>query len=195
MSSPHPSPALDTPRLRLIASSASLAPEVLEFQMRNCDNFAPWDPPLSADFLTMAAQRRRLRHDVKSFADGSGWRWWLQQRNAPPRVIGQIHFSQISRGPFCSAVVGYQIDREFEGRGLMREALTTAIDELFSPHVNLHRVQANVRPENVRSLGLLERLGFVREGLARDYLYIDGAWRDHVTTARLNPAFVKPREW
>ena len=92
-------------------------------------------------------------------------------------------------------MVGYQIDREFEGRGLMREALSTAIDELFSPHVNLHRVQANVRPENVRSLGLLERLGFVREGLARDYLYIDGAWRDHVTTARLNPAFVKPREW
>jgi [ribosomal protein S5]-alanine N-acetyltransferase len=55
--------------------------------------------------------------------------------------------------------------------------------------VRLHRVQANVRHENTRSLALLMRLGFEREGLAREYLFIDGAWRDHVMTARINPGW------
>ena len=62
----------------------------------------------------------------------------------------------------------------------MREALQATLADAFSPRVGLHRVQANVRPENTRSLALLDRLGFEREGLAREYLFIDGAWRDHV---------------
>jgi ribosomal-protein-alanine N-acetyltransferase len=92
-------------------------------------------------------------------------------------------------------MLGYSIDAELEGRGLMREALAAAIAEVFSPTVNLHRIQANVRPENARSLTLLDALGFVREGLAREYLFIDGAWRDHVMTARTNADYVKPDCW
>jgi ribosomal-protein-alanine N-acetyltransferase len=70
----------------------------------------------------------------------------------------------------------------------MREALQATIEYVFDV-MRLHRVQANYVPENRRSAALLEHLGFVREGLARDYLFINGAWRDHVLTARLNPAF------
>jgi ribosomal-protein-alanine N-acetyltransferase len=69
----------------------------------------------------------------------------------------------------------------------MREALIAVLADAFGPRVNLHRVQANARPENLRSLGLLDRLGFEREGLAREYLFIDGAWRDHVMTAKRHP--------
>jgi ribosomal-protein-alanine N-acetyltransferase len=85
-------------------------------------------------------------------------------------------------------MLGFAIDREFEGRGLMREALAASIDWLFGT-LNLHRVQASHRPENERSRRLLARLGFEREGLARQYLFIDGAWRDHVINAKLNPNF------
>jgi ribosomal-protein-alanine N-acetyltransferase len=80
-------------------------------------------------------------------------------------------------------MLGYALDAEHEGRGLMREALSAALADVFGPRVALHRVQANVRPENKRSLRLLDALGFVREGYARQYLFIDGAWRDHVLTA------------
>ena len=85
-------------------------------------------------------------------------------------------------------MLGFAIDRDYEGRGLMHEALAASIDWLFGA-LNLHRVQASHRPENLRSERLLARLGFAREGLAREYLFIDGAWRDHVINARLNPAF------
>jgi [ribosomal protein S5]-alanine N-acetyltransferase len=104
-------------------------------------------------------------------------------------VIGHLRLSQIARGPFHSAMLGYTIDAACEGRGLMSEALRAVIAEAFGPRLALHRIQANARIENRRSLALLERLGFVREGLARNYLYIDGAWRDHVMTALLNPAW------
>jgi ribosomal-protein-alanine N-acetyltransferase len=55
--------------------------------------------------------------------------------------------------------------------------------------MRVHRIMANFRPENERSRRLLQRLGFVEEGFARDYLFIDGAWRDHVLTSLVNPAF------
>jgi ribosomal-protein-alanine N-acetyltransferase len=61
--------------------------------------------------------------------------------------------------------------------------------------VNLHRLQANHRPENLRSAAVLQRLGFVREGVAPQYLYIAGAWRDHVVNARLNARFRRPAGW
>jgi ribosomal-protein-alanine N-acetyltransferase len=77
----------------------------------------------------------------------------------------------------------------------MHEALGAVIAEVFSPRFNLHRLQAAYQPNNVRSGAVLERLGFEHEGLARDYLFINGAWRDHCITALRNPAFFRPSGW
>ncbi|MEM9194984.1 MAG: GNAT family N-acetyltransferase, partial [Myxococcota bacterium] len=77
------------------------------------------------------------------------------------------------------------------GQGLMYEALARAIGFAFE-ELRLHRVMANHRPENRRSARLLERLGFHNEGFARDYLLIDGKWRDHILTALTNPAWTAP---
>ncbi|WP_429408378.1 GNAT family N-acetyltransferase [Paraburkholderia sp. MM5482-R1] len=68
----------------------------------------------------------------------------------------------------------FPVSRRFEGRGFAREGLSNAIDHVFST-LQLHRVMANYRPDNLRSARLLERLGFENEGLARAYLKIDGA--------------------
>jgi ribosomal-protein-alanine N-acetyltransferase len=111
------------------------------------------------------------------------------------QVIGSVHYSQVSRGAFQSAMLGYALDRGHVGQGLMAEALAASLAEMFSPRVNLHRVQAAYRPENVRSGNVLERLGFTLEGLAPDYLYIDGAWRDHRVMSIRNPRFAAPDGW
>ena len=110
-------------------------------------------------------------------------------------MIGSLHFSHVARGAFQSAMLGYALDEAHVGQGLMNEAIVAGLEEMFSPRVNLHRVQAAYRPENVRSARVLERLGFRQEGLAPAYLYIDGAWRDHIITSLHNPAFIAPAGW
>ncbi|MBU6455639.1 MAG: GNAT family N-acetyltransferase, partial [Cyanobacteria bacterium REEB67] len=81
---------------------------------------------------------------------------------------------------------GYSIDQEREGKGMMKEALQSVITYGFTA-MNLHRIMANYQPENGKSGGLLRSLGFNVEGYARDYLLIDGKWRDHILTSISNP--------
>lgn len=184
-----PQPTLSTPRLRLRASNPAFAEAAADFYRRNREAHARWNPPLPESTFDTDGQRQHLADTVVAAAAGTGIGWWLFATDEPGVAIGQVHFSQIARRAFCNAMLGYAIDANHEGRGLMREALQAAVADAFGARVGLHRAQANVRPENTRSLALLERLGFEREGLAREYLFIDGAWRDHVMMARRNPAW------
>lgn len=79
--------------------------------------------------------------------------------------------------------LGYSVDHSSQGRGVMYEALDTLIPVVFS-QFGLHRIMANYMPRNERSGRLLQRLGFEKEGYAKDYLQIAGRWEDHVLTAR-----------
>lgn len=184
-----PPPAtLETERLVLRATDPALAGAVADYLQRTREAHAPWNPPMHADFFTAQGQAERLAAAATAEAERLQIGWFLTlQGGDPGRVIGHARLSQIARGPFHNAMLGYAIDPEHEGCGLMRETLDAVLADAFGARVGLHRVQANVLPENARSLALLERLGFEREGLARNYLFIGGAWRDHVMTARLNP--------
>lgn len=182
-----PLPSITTPRLLLRASDVSLASAVAEHLARNRVAHARWNPPMPEGAFTAEGQRERLALQARAEAEGREIAWWLSLHDEPARVIGHLRLSQIARGPFCNAMLGYAIDIAHEGRGLMREALQATLADAFGPRVRLHRVQANVRPENVRSLRLLEVSGFAIEGRAKEYLFIDGAWRDHLLTARRAP--------
>jgi [ribosomal protein S5]-alanine N-acetyltransferase len=188
-----------TPRLRLLggdeAEGPALVQAVCDYQVRNQAHFAPWDPPTPAAFFTLAGQADRLSQGREAWRAGTALRYWLSRVDQPGRVIGMVHLSQISRGAFCSAALGYGLDQGCQGEGLMTEALRALIDEAFSPRVNLHRIQAAYRPGNQRSAAVLSRLAFVPIGLSRDYLYIDGAWRDHQLCDLLNPQFQPPSSW
>jgi ribosomal-protein-alanine N-acetyltransferase len=91
---------------------------------------------------------------------------------------GQLTVNNIVRGSaqFCS--VGYWLDREFAGRGVMPTAVAMAIDHCFTT-AGLHRVEIAIRPENTNSLRVVEKLGIREVGYAPKFLHIDGAWRDH----------------
>jgi [ribosomal protein S5]-alanine N-acetyltransferase len=186
-------PELRSARLALAPASPNHAGAVAAFWQRNRAAHARWNPTLPESAYTEAGQRERLAAAVKAAAEGRELRWLLLPAGDASRVLGHLSFTQIARGPFFSAMLGYAIDAAHEGQGLMREALQAALDEVFSARIGLHRVQANVRPENERSLALLTRLGFEREGLAREYLFIDGGWRDHVLTALRAPGWAADR--
>jgi [ribosomal protein S5]-alanine N-acetyltransferase len=186
-------PELRTERLVLRASDPALAAAAADYYRRNREAHARWNPPQAEAMFTHDGQRERLAASASAVAAGTLVGWWLFAPDAPDLALGQIHLAHIARAPFCNALLGYSIDAAHEGRGLMREALEAALADAFGARIGLHRVQANVRPENIRSLALLERLGFEREGLAREYLFIDGAWRDHVLTARRAPGWPRDR--
>ena len=182
-----PLASIATPRLLLRASEPAFAEAAADFYRRNREAHARWNPPQLDAMFSAEGQQQRLAEAAAAAAAGTGIGWWLFAPDEPGVALGQVHFTQIARRGFQNAMLGYAIDATHEGRGLMREALQAALADAFGQRVHLHRVQANVRPENIRSLALLSRLGFEREGLAREYLFIDGAWRDHVMTALRNP--------
>jgi ribosomal-protein-alanine N-acetyltransferase len=181
-------PALVTDRLSVVHMAPGHSAQLLDFLHRNEAHLAPWDPPHPVGFDTIEYWEAQCARAVADYEEGLVARWLLFMQGEPDRVIGRVNFTQIARGPFQSCMLGYAIDSDCQGRGLMREALAATITYAFDV-LRLHRIQANYVPSNVRSARLLQRLGFRKEGVAADYLYIDGAWRDHVLTALVNPGF------
>jgi ribosomal-protein-alanine N-acetyltransferase len=99
-------------------------------------------------------------------------------------LIGVINISEIVRGPLKSAYLGYFAFEPFAGRGLMTEGLRQVITYAFKK-LKLHRLEANIQPGNHRSIRLVKRLGFRKEGFSPRYVKIGGRWRDHERWALL----------
>ncbi|MEP6678086.1 MAG: GNAT family N-acetyltransferase [Betaproteobacteria bacterium] len=159
-------------------------------------------PPRASDqaaFLRAASASRRLHgawakapsspSHFATFVSRYGGRepshaGFLVVRNDDAALAGVLSFSEIVRGLFQSAYLGYYGFEPFAGDGYMTEGLALALDVGFR-RLRLHRVEANVQPTNGRSLALVARVGFTREGFSRRYVKISGRWRDHVRFAML----------
>jgi ribosomal-protein-alanine N-acetyltransferase len=177
---------IETPRLTLTLPGPTAAAAVVDYYTRNRSHLAPWEPARPDGFYEVAHWRRRLAADRVEFREGRSMRLFLLTKDRR-RVLGNAHFTDIVRGPLQACVLGYGLDRTLEGQGYMSEALRAAVGYVFD-ELGLHRIMANYRPTNERSGRLLRRLGFVVEGYARDYLLIDGEWRDHVLTSLCRPS-------
>jgi [ribosomal protein S5]-alanine N-acetyltransferase len=142
----------------------------------------PWEPTWSADDLTRSAFKRRIRRVQREAAEQSAFAFLIFLRDGET-LAGGITLSNIRRGVSQSCSLGYWMSVRHAGRGYMRRAVDLVVGFAFD-ELRLHRVEAACIPGNDRSLGLLEKAGFVREGYARRYLLIDGRWQDHVLLSR-----------
>lgn len=97
-------------------------------------------------------------------------------------IVGQLNVANINYGSVSSAVIGYWVAPEVAGRGVVPTSVALVTDYLFKI-IGLHRVEADIRPENAASLRVVEKLGFRYEGLKERYIHINGAWRDHYVFA------------
>ena len=179
---------LTTRRLVLEPLAPAHAAMLADFFVRNDEHLRPWDPPRPRGIIEAAYWESEAARAVEDYRDGAVVRWVAVARDDATRVVARANYTQIVRGPFQSCMLGYAIDHALQGRGLMHEALQATLAHAFEV-LRLHRVQANYLPENHRSARLLQRLGFRVEGLASNYLYINGAWRDHVLSALTNAHF------
>lgn len=182
-----PPPRLVGERVLVTLAKEGDAAELLAFHDRNYTRLKPWMPPLPDNLLTAGYWVKWCAAAQTLYDRDQGVRLVIRMAASPSgTILGQVNFSNILRGPFQTCILGYHVDGAAEGQGLMREALQLSLDFALGP-LGLHRIVANYIPGNERSARLLERLGFTIEGYARDYLFIDGAWRDHVMTALVNP--------
>lgn len=129
---------------------------------------------------------------LKDQSEGRSFRFIFSLKENREEIIGTCNYSQIFRGPFQACYLGYKIAEQQEGKGLMTEAVKRTLLYMFEEQ-NIHRVMANYMPINERSKKLLTNLGFVKEGVAKEYLLVNGEWEDHVLTALINPNWKKNR--
>ncbi|PWU16591.1 MAG: hypothetical protein C5B49_10405 [Bdellovibrio sp.] len=183
---PKSNPRIQTERLILRLPAVSDVSEIINYFRNNDAHLSPFDPKKPDDFYTEEYWRSRIPKHSEEFLEDRALRLYLFNKRDDREIIGSLEFSQISRGPFQACYLGYGLAEKNQGRGLMFEALSAAIGLAFN-ELNIHRVMANHLPDNGRSERLLQRLGFQREGVAKDYLRINGGWRDHVLNSLHNP--------
>jgi ribosomal-protein-alanine N-acetyltransferase len=156
--------------------------EVLTEVLRaNREFLAPFVPTRGDAFFTVAAQQRRIADMLERRTADRGYAFAVL---AGGRLAGTLELSNVSRGPFESATLGYWVAREFNGRGLATAAVGAVVTEAFGP-LGLHRVEAGTLVDNRASQRVLEKNGFTPIGLAPRYLCIAGEWRDHALFQRL----------
>jgi ribosomal-protein-alanine N-acetyltransferase len=157
------------------------ADELLELRVRNREFFVPFEPTLPPDHFTRRAQLDAIVHGNRAWDDDREYTFGVTLPTG--ELAGRVRLSVVVRGPWQNANMGYYVDRARNGRGICTEAVGLVVGFAFD-ELGLHRVQAAVMPRNVPSIRVLERNGFRREGLAPDYLRINGAWEDHLIFAR-----------
>ena len=149
------------------------------------DFLTPWEPIWPEDDLTRTAFRRRLRRQVDEMARDESFSFLIFDATSDI-LLGGLTLGGIRRGVAQAGTLGYWMGAPHAGKGRMTRAVAAAVRYGFTT-LRLHRVEAACLPENVASKTLLERNGFQCEGLARAYLKINGAWRDHLLYALVEP--------
>ncbi|WP_082104303.1 GNAT family N-acetyltransferase [Demequina soli] len=182
---------LEAPGVRLRPLHARDESAWLTLRAANREWLKPWEASVPPEgeapdmsFRSFVRLERRQRRDLESIAlaievDGA--------------LVGRVAVAGIQWGAQRSASLGYWIAREHAGRGTVTRASALVLDHAF--RAGLHRIEIAIRPENAASRRVAEKLGFTEEGVRRSYLYIDGAWRDHVIFARTQDEPRTGRYW
>ena len=145
----------------------------------NSDWLGPWEATHPAESGRPPSFAQMVRGFSREARSGRMLPFALDHQG---RFVGQITVSGLHWGSLRSGHIGYWIDRRLAGRGLVPTGVAMAVDYCFFG-LGLHRIEVNIRPENVASRRVVEKLGFRPEGLRARYLHIDGAWRDHLSFA------------
>jgi ribosomal-protein-alanine N-acetyltransferase len=145
-------------------------------RQRNADWLTPWDATVPPGGESRPTTFRQLVRRLNAMARaGTTYPFAVDVSES---FAGQLTVNNIVRGSAQFASMGYWLDQQYAGRGVMPTAVALAIDHCFTT-AGLHRIEIAIRPENSNSLRVVEKLGIREIGFAPKFLHIDGAWRDH----------------
>jgi len=173
------------PRLRLERGATAIRPfargdldALLALRLSNRDFMAPYEADRSDAFFTRAGQAREIALDMEAWTAGAGYAFAIVDSEADDRLVGRIALSNVVRGPWQNATLGYWVDLAANDRGHASAAVHLVCRFAFED-AGLHRVQPAIMPRNARSQRVVQKVGFRREGTALRYLKIAGVWEDH----------------
>jgi ribosomal-protein-alanine N-acetyltransferase len=181
---PSLSTRLETERLVLRPPRTADVPEMRRALRQNAAHLRPWSvaPVAGEDTASLTSVSRAVLRHRREWKRGQAYVLLITPRDDERVVIGRIALGGVLRGAFQNGYLGYWIDADRQGQGLMTEAVRAATEFALSAAA-LHRVQAAVMPRNAASQRVLEKAGYRREGLALRYLCIAGTWEDHLIFA------------
>lgn len=142
-----------------------------------------YEPLHRDEYYSEQTQRQKIIEGLRLSQENREFSFGIFDRQTQ-QLIGHISLYAIKRLPYSSAFVGYSMDQHYAGRGIATEAVALVLEFAFRT-LNIHRIEAYVAPENVASVRVLEKSEFVREGLLRELLFINGHWVDHYMYAIL----------
>lgn len=178
---------IETKRLVLRPARLDFAELCADFYRRNARFLSEFEPIRDMEFYTKESQQIILLEEIAAMKEKEAAAFYLFHKDKPDVLIGKASLNNMVWGCFCSCHLGYKMDEAHINRGFMTEAVEAVVEYGFGT-LGLHRIEANVMPANVRSLRVLEKCGFVKEGISRRYLNINGVWEDHVHMVVLNEA-------
>lgn len=159
------------------------ASRLFEYELKNRDFFKPTSFTRNDNYYTLENIRKNIDNYKKEIASKSSYRFGIFL-NSNHNLIGMIALNDVLWS-LKTSYVGYSLDQNHTSNGYMSEALNLLIKYSFDD-LKLHRLEAGVMPNNVSSWKVLERCGFVREGLLRKNVHINGQWEDHYIYGFLN---------
>jgi [ribosomal protein S5]-alanine N-acetyltransferase len=177
-------PAVEGTLVNLRCPQMSDFPEWAALREASRDFLVPWEPTWPSDDLTRTAFRRRLRRYAEDMRTDQAYPFFVFRRS-DDALVGGLTLANVRRGVAQAGSIGYWTGAAFCRQGLMSSAVSALVRFAFSS-LRLHRLEAACIPTNSASIGLLEKTGFSREGLAREYLCINGIWQDHLLYAMVS---------
>lgn len=154
------------------------------YHQKNSKHLSPWEPIRDRHFNDYENWQLRCLDWVDQQSRGVAF-YFIKLNAQQDKVVAVCNVTGIIYGALQAAYIGYSVDCDHEGKGVMKSLCEYAISYMFY-EIKIHRLMANYIPTNKRSEKLLLSLGFNKEGLAKKYLHINGRWQDHVLTSLIN---------
>lgn len=167
-------------RMYLKTSDIFMTDRILEFHIKNKRHLARWEAVKPDDYYTRRYTFALIRHEAKQFMQAKEIAFWLFDRDKNDgKVIGRISVFGIIPGNYSTAIVGYKIDEDYQGKGYACEAMQ-AVERFLYEELGIRRLEALILPENTRSAALVKRLGYSFESEAKQIVEVAGIRRDHM---------------
>ncbi len=175
----------ETERLILQTSDVELDEKMLKYYSDNKAFFEKHEPEQSPLYYTLQMQRRILEQEEKNMENGLCAYYYFALKEDPDTIIGSISFVRIRKEPYANVIFGYNLHEKYQGHGYCTEACRASIEDVLR-FAHIHRIESRVMVDNVKSIHILERLGFEHEGFERASILIGGSFRDHLRYAYIN---------